>query len=43
MNKTEYRKKMGDSVNDDKTYKQLKRDPSKKLQRKFNDKLFQLH
>ena len=34
---------MGDLVNDDKTYKQLKRDPSKKLQRKLNDKLFQLH
>ena len=30
-------------VIDDRTYKQLKRDPSKKLQRKLNDKLFQLH
>ena len=43
MNKTEYRKKMDNLVKDDKTYKQLKRDPSKKLQRKLNDKLFQLH
>ena len=43
MNKTEYREKMNNLVKDDRTYKQLKRDPSKKLQRKLNDKLFQLH
>ena len=43
MNKTEYHKKMCNLVNDDKTYKRLKKDPSKKLQRNLNEKLYPLH
>ena len=43
MNKTEYREKMDNLVSDEKTYKKLKSDPSKKLQRKLNEKLYPLH
>ncbi|CAB4041662.1 Hypothetical predicted protein, partial [Paramuricea clavata] len=43
MNKTEYREKMDNLVSDDKTYKKLKSDPSKKLQLKLNEKLYPLH
>ena len=43
MNKTEYSKKMDNLVSDDKTYKKLKSDPSKKLQQKLNEKLYPLH
>ena len=39
MNKTEYHQKMCNLVNDDKTYKRLKKDPSKKLQPKLNANL----
>ena len=40
MNKMEYHQKMCNLVNDDKTYKRLKKDPSKKLQHKLNEKLY---
>ena len=43
MNKTEYREKMDNLPSDDKTYNKLKSDPSKKLQRKLNEKLYPLH
>ena len=43
MNKMEYHQKMCNLVNDDKTYKRLKKDPSKKLQHKLNEKLYPLH
>ena len=43
MNKMEYHQKMCNLVNDDKAYKRLKKDPSKKLQRKLNEKLYPLH
>ena len=43
MNKTEYHQKMCNLVNDDITYKRLKKDPFKKLQRKLNEKLYLLH
>jgi hypothetical protein len=43
MNKTEYREKMDNLPSDDKTYNKLKSDPSNKLQRKLNEKLYPLH
>ena len=43
MNKTEYHQKMCNLVNDDKTNMRLKKDPSKNLQRKLNEKLYPLH
>ena len=43
MNKTEYREKMDNLVSDDKTYKKLKSDSSKKLERKLNENLYPLH
>lgn len=43
MNRSEYHQKMSSLVNDEQTYKKLDRDPSQKLQRKLNNKLFTLH
>ena len=43
MDKSEYHKKMDTLVNDENTYKKLKSDPSKKLQRNLNKKFWPLH
>jgi uncharacterized protein YaaW (UPF0174 family) len=42
MNKSEYHQKMDTLVKDGNAYKKLKSDPSKKLQRNLNKKLWQL-
>ena len=42
MDKTDYRDKMDELVNDKQTYEVLKRDPTPALQRKLNSKLLQL-
>ena len=42
MDKTDYRDKMDELVNDKQTYEVLKRDPTPALQRKLNSELLQL-